>query len=226
MAKRTNDNPATGPTIAAADTAIDRVDQSLVASALDKQRIGEKPNRAELSALRRWHKERDERERWQHYRTIPQRDWIKMSGGRQWKILREQSERYGIPFGEAEIDLPAVVRALHDFLAANRHKLAGASGDDPLLAGVNSPALERYRSARAKLAELDLQERENQLLPLDKVHDALSRLGSIMRLAGETLQRQFGPDALAIIDDALNDYESAIDKWIRKLKPPAELPTR
>ena len=46
-----------------------------------------------------------------------------------------------------------------------------------------------------------------------------------MRLAGETLQRQFGPDALAIIDDALNDYESAIDKWSRKIKPPAELPT-
>ncbi len=58
--------------------------------------------------------------------------------------------RYGIPFGEAEIDLSAVVKALHDFLAANRHKLARGNGVVPLLAGLNSPALERSGFARAK----------------------------------------------------------------------------
>lgn len=139
MAKSNNEISASGATT---ETALDRINSALVASALEKQRIHEKPTRAELSALRRWHKDRDDCARWAHYRTNRQKDWIKMVG-RQSEILREQAERYGIPFGEAEIDLPAVVRALHNFPAANGHKLAVSGGEDPLLSGVSSPALER-----------------------------------------------------------------------------------
>ncbi len=67
--------------------------------------------------------------------------------GRQTKVINEQAERYGIPFGGATINLPTVVRALHDFLADNAVKLA--RDDDPLMQGVGSPALERYREERA-----------------------------------------------------------------------------
>lgn len=121
--------------------ALERIDRALVATAVEKQWIGEKPSRPEAAALRRWHKAREGAARWEHYRTIPQKHWVKMSGGRPWKILREQAQRCGTPFVEAEIDLSAVVRPLHDFLAANWYKLAGSNGENHLLAGVNLPAL-------------------------------------------------------------------------------------
>ncbi len=45
--------------------------------------------------------------------------------GRQAKVLQEQAARYGIPFGGSTIDLPEVVRALHDFLANAKYQLRG-----------------------------------------------------------------------------------------------------
>lgn len=82
-----------------------------------------------------------------------------------------------------------------------------ASEGDPMLAGGDSPGLERFRMARAKIAELDLQERELFLIPRDKVHDGLGRLATILRGAGESLQRQFGKEAQDIIDEALGDFD-------------------
>ena len=54
--------------------------------------------------------------------------------------------------------------------------------DDELLVGCDSPALERYRLAAAKLKELDLEERKTSLLPRDKVRTALGRFPEIFRL--------------------------------------------
>ena len=48
--------------------------------------------------------------------------------GRQTKVINEQAARYDLPFGGPTIDLPDVVRALHDFLAKHAQRLA--SGDD------------------------------------------------------------------------------------------------
>lgn len=83
---------------------------------------------------------------------------------RQPKVINEQVVRYGIPFGGPKIDLPAVVRATHAFLAANAHKLAGDG--DAMMNGAGGPVLERYREERAVLARLDRLEREGLLLPL------------------------------------------------------------
>ncbi len=220
MGKTKDDNPATDRP---PGEPVEAVGDALVRSAIAKQDRGETPTKNELRAFRRWQRERDERDRWRFYGAIPQKHWVRMSG-RSCKVLREQSERYGIPFGERDINLAAVARALHDFLSSNRARLAADNGDGEMAAGPPSAALERWRRAKASMAELDLQERRNQLLPLDKVHEALGRLCAIMRTAGETLQRQHGPDALKILDDALDDYERQISKWIAKLKRTSDGP--
>lgn len=131
--------------------------------------------------------------------------------GRQAKVLREQADLYGIPFGEATIDLVKVAKALHDFLARKARVLAAAETDDPLLVGESSPALERYRDEKAKLARLDRLEREGQLIARDQIHDALARVASVLRNAGETLQRSYGLDAHRILDEALNDAQAEVD---------------
>jgi hypothetical protein len=186
----------------------DKLERDEAARAYRKVMSGEKLSRSEQASLRRFEKEKEETQRWQYYKTIPQKHWREMSG-RQSKVLYEQAERYGIPFGERTINLPEVVRALHDFFKRNAVKL---SVDDDLLTGESSPALERYREERAALARLDRLEREHVLVNRQEIREGLSRIASILRTAGDTLQRQFGSGALEILNEALAEAEREMER--------------
>ncbi|KAA5541897.1 hypothetical protein FYK55_17015 [Roseiconus nitratireducens] len=190
-----------------------RVDRDLIARAYKKLVNKEDLTKPERAALKRHEREKEEHLRWQHYKAIPQKHWRKMSG-RQTKVLNEQAARYGIPFGGAHINLPNVVRALHDFLAENAYKLA--RDEDDLMQGAGSPALERYREERAAIAKLDRLQREQQLLPRDEVREALGRVAAILRGAGDSLQRQFGSAAVDALYEALDDAELELDRFFGK----------
>ena len=187
--------------------AASQVDAGLVARAYRKVMDRKELTRAEREALKRHEKQKEERLRWQYYQSIPQKHWRQMSG-RQTKVLNEQATRYGIPFGGAKIDLPAVVKSLHDFLAENAQRLARE--EDDLLQGGSSPALERYREERALLARLDRLERERRLLPRDEVREALGRIAAILRSAGDTLSRDFGTAAAEVLHEALDDAQREV----------------
>jgi len=186
-----------------------RVDADLVARAYRKLMDRQELTKPERAALKRHEREKEERLRWQYYAAVPQKHWREMSG-RQTKVLNEQAQRYGIPFGGSSINLPAVVRALHDFLADNAQKLA--RDEDPLMQGSGSPALERYREERAAMARLDRLEREQQLVPRDAARESLGRIAAILRGAGDTLQREFGPAAVEILYEALDDSQREIER--------------
>lgn len=84
--------------------------------------------------------------------------------------------------------------------------------DDELLAtDDDSPALERYRLASARLKELELQERRASLSPRDKVRVALGRFASILRQFGDRLGKRYGPEAQLSLKDAINDCRRVID---------------
>jgi hypothetical protein len=185
------------------------LDRKLAAESYRKVLAGQELTVREQTALKRFEKEKEERLRWQYYASIPQKHWREMSG-RQSKVINEQALRYGIPFGGATVSLPAVVRSIHDFLADNAQKLA--RDDDELMQGSGSPALERYREERAAIARLDRLEREGHLVPRDEVREALGRIASILRGAGDTLQRQFGQAAADILLEALDDAGREIDR--------------
>ena len=88
----------------------------------------------------------------------------------------------------------------------NKQKRLNLS-DDPLLSGFDSPALEAYRQAKAALANLDLAERERELIPLDRLQQFHSDMAAVLRQASDTLQRHHGPEALAIIEEALREMD-------------------
>ena len=182
--------------------AASRVDGPLIAGAMRKVANRQDLTREERAALKRYEKQKEERLRWEYYGSIPQKHWRQMSG-RQTKVINEQADRYGLPFGGPVVNLPKLARALHDFLAENAIKLA--KEDDPLLQGGmgSSPALEDYRKERAALARLDRLEREKELLPRDAAREALGRVAGIIRGAGDSLQRQFGVAAVEILYEAL-----------------------
>ena len=181
----------------------------VVARAYKKVMAHEELTKQEERALRSHEKDKEERLRQKFYATIPQKHWKEMSG-RQSKVLQEQAERYGIPFGGPTVNLPAVVRAFHDFLSDNAAKLARE--DDPLMQGSGSPALERYREERAAIARLDRLEREEALLPRDVVREALGRIAGILRGAGDTLLRLFGLEAGQVLYEALDDAGREVDR--------------
>lgn len=185
-----------------------KLEKESAAQAYRKVMAGEKLSRSEQAALRRFEKDKEETLRWQYYRAIPQKHWREMSG-RQTKVLQEQAQRYGIPFDGRTISLPDVVRALHDFLKRNAVKL---SADDDLLSGETSPALERYREERAALARLDRLERERVLVSRQEVREGLTRIAAVLRTAGDTLQRQYGPEALEILNEALAEAEREMER--------------
>jgi len=108
---------------------------------------GQQPTAEERAALRRHERHQEEQRRWQYYESIPQKHWRQMSG-RQTKVLAEQADRYGLPFGGRTVNLPKLVRALHEFLAANARKLAGEDG----MMDAGAEALQQYRKERTRLA--------------------------------------------------------------------------
>ena len=75
--------------------------------------------------------------------------------------------------------------------------------------GGNSPALERFRLARAKSAEMDLAERQKETIRRGDVHKGLRRISEAMRRTGDRIKRSGSQKALEIFNEGLDDIERA-----------------
>ena len=73
-------------------------------------------------------------------------------------------------------------------------------------------AQERLRTAKADLEELKLARERRESIPREEIHGTLGRLAVILRGAGEVLQREFGKEAQAVLDAALDEFEEAVKK--------------
>lgn len=180
-----------------------------VTAAYGKLLRHEELTRDEQAALRRFEQEREERLRWQHYRSIPKKHWRQMSG-RQAKVINEQAARYKLPLGGPTINLEEFVVAFHDFLSQNAQRLAQVD-DACLRSAQSSPALEKYREERARLAELDRLERERVLMPRELTRSLHYRLAMLIRRCIERLELNYGRDAAQLVLDMLDDYERELD---------------
>ena len=86
--------------------------------------------------------------------------------------------------------------------------------DDPLLlgGGDRSPALERYRSARADIAELDVQERRKVTVHIDLIRRATAFVVSAPKNAVDSLMKRFGNDAGEMVNEAVAEAVEQIKK--------------
>lgn len=181
----------------------------LVQNALAKKRAGHKLKRDELRAIERYQRDEDERARRRHYAEIPKKLWVQWSG-RQHKVLNDQAAAHGLPVSGETIDLAAVVKWLHEFLAANQYKLLrdDAAEDDGTEAG------ERLKNLRLKneLIEIDLAAARGETMPRTQVHDGLAAIAARLRAAGDQLQRRFGAEGLSIMHEALDDADRIVSR--------------
>lgn len=119
--------------------------------------------------------------------------------------------RLGMPGKQGRYDLREVFRWSRT-VGPCSHTKQKADPDDQLLAeGGDSPGLERYRLAKAALAELELEERKGSLLSREKVRGALIRWASIVRRLGELLAKRFGNEASGAINNALVECQRVTD---------------
>jgi len=83
---------------------------------------------------------------------------------------------------------------------------------DPLLVEGDSPGLERYRMAKAKHAELDLELRRGTLIEVGAARDILARWASILRRAGERISKM-NPESARIQIAALDECRIVIQEF-------------
>ena len=81
---------------------------------------------------------------------------------------------------------------------------------DPLLVEGDSPGLERYRLAKAKHAELDLEQRRAELIDLAKCRDLFGRWGSVIRKMGDRVSKRFGVEANQMVAEAIDECDSIV----------------
>jgi hypothetical protein len=84
---------------------------------------------------------------------------------------------------------------------------------DPLLAGGDSAALERYLVAKARLAEMDADQRDGRLVDVDVLWEWwTTEVAQPLKAAAGKLATLYGGDAEEIITGALQKALDAIEK--------------
>jgi hypothetical protein len=110
---------------------------------------------------------------------------------------------------------PTVIRRWAESTFGRGGSVPGAgidSEEEALFDGSDSPALERWRRAKADLAEIEVQSKRGSLVPRNEIRTGLDAIAARLRGFAEELQREFGPGAIDLLDEALTDCENAIDR--------------
>lgn len=189
-------------------------DEGLVRRAMERQVAGLSLSNAEAQALRVWERLERERVAWEVYAAVPKKHYCEMSG-RQVKVVNEQAERYGLDalLGPT-VDLRKLLRQVHDFFAKYGARFAQAVDEEAVMAAgleKGSPAAERYREMKADIEEMKRDGMYGELLPRAEMRKGLAAVASTIRIAGERLEREYGPGAREILDEALDEAEDTID---------------
>jgi hypothetical protein len=182
-------------------------DRRLASQAIKKITEGKKPTPEEQRALRRAERADEEKKRWEFYTSIPHAHWRAMSG-RQSKVINEQALRHGIPFDGAKVNLPAVVKALHDFLARNRDKLERPA---------ETPVEQQFKAEQLRKLRRENEREEGLTIEVEELREGHSLLAGMIRDLGENLQKRFGRDAGQMVDEMLQNFERECEqRWGRE----------
>lgn len=152
---------------------------------------------------------------------MPKKVYCALSG-RAAQVVNEQADRYGLPLRGETVDLGDVLRAFHDLLAEYGRKINREDVDDPDDPGGDSPALERYRDEKAKIARLQRLEMEKQLLRRAPVHETLARFVNVWKQAADQLQRSGNESGYEVFVATVQAMEQEKDALLGDLRPLSE----
>jgi phage terminase Nu1 subunit (DNA packaging protein) len=157
---------------------------------------------------------------------MPKRIYRELSG-RKDKVILEQAAQYGIPIGGPEVDLGAVLRWLHDSIAAGKFKpLGGAGGEsfdwmpDAQKSRLGEEQIRKTR-AQADILELEREEKEKTLIPREAVFGLHSQIAGVFRTFADRLQKTFGLEARKMFLETIDAAERKINGLLADPGEPA-----
>lgn len=142
-------------------------------------------------------------------RAVPKQVYESMSG-RVTATLHDQADRYRLPLRGPTIDLFALVKRFHDFLAENKHRFID---DDPDVAGASSPALEELRRVKCEQERIKLAAMETRYVDRSLVKEFLGQLSTQIRQTGDRAESLFGPDGRELVNQMIDAVEVSLAKF-------------
>jgi len=133
-----------------------RLEREEAIAALNKRRQGEKLTRAEITAIRKFEEKRDEELRHRILSSLSQKTLVDILGTSRKVLLEWESE--GLPRNS---DRTYNLYSVLPWLKTRWYQGTKEAKD--------SPALERYRLAKARMAEVELAERRGKLIDIESV---------------------------------------------------------
>lgn len=177
------------------------LDEQRYKVALQKLLRGEPLNDREQNLVKRYEAEKDERERWRHYETVPSAHMTELTG-LQRNQLRGLAALLRVPAGDDQVNLRLVLPQIF--------RLARAAKKREEEENQNS-AKQRLAEEKATLARLDRLHTEGQLVPVPIIEESLHEIAVAVRRFGETIQRQHGPEVLETFLECWSDVETKIN---------------
>ena len=179
---------------------------------LGKRIAGQTPTQLEQRALTRFDKAETVRLTGAYLRQMPAGEFRRLAG-----LTRARADRLALrfPTGGAVVDMTDVLPLLVAAALDGAEDLETADG--------SSPALERFRLARAQHAELDLAKRRDELVEVGPLQEAMAAMASLGRRRVEAIERAGGPAVRREIDSMLDDMRDAVDRWFPDNDEPVSL---
>lgn len=193
-----------GPNIAAIASGQDRAAYVRVQQ---DRKLQQRSSQRDLAGARRFEKALQLEIGLQFASAVPSKFLVEWTG-KQWTLLAKAADRYGVPIRGPTWSVPGVVKWLFEFLAKHGPHIRRQDAADGDAFGA---AREELYKERIQLVRLERRTREGALIPAELVVEALQLAGTQLRTAALQLQREFGPRAWEIYNEALKAANDVIE---------------
>jgi len=97
-------------------------------------------------------------------------------------------------------------------LAIWKHRYdKGGDVSEEIPDGVDSPALEEFRRARAEQEKIKLLRMQGEFVSLEDVHAAMAETASVMKSTAERIMRDAGNDVALMLNEAWDEVERRLE---------------
>lgn len=123
--------------------------------------------------------------------------------GVDYQTVRRSWKNQGMPGRSKRYRLEEIARWLVKYKEAEKLAIEKRNGE--------LKKVDRFRDAKAELAEITLRERKGELIDREAMHESLIKLSGLLRGAGERLQRAYGKEAQLILDETLDEFDAQVE---------------
>jgi len=201
---------AKSATVKKAVPSAEKLDAELAARAIEKQFRHEKPTREESAALKRAHRVKEEERRLDYYRTVSQKHYRQLAGGRQTKQLQDMARLYGIPCDGTNVDLFVVIDKFHDLIAANGPRLRRPGDvEEPTEDTLEFWKKENEKAKARRNQRMDDME-AGRVIATDEHERVVDQLCAAFR---SSLMQAAGAISVKVAGRSVQEVKRAIDTW-------------